>query len=196
MGQFHLTVYVSNSRFAHIATEAMLDRAPITMNGEFDDEIRTVTGFVQSIEADANAMPRRWRITILEDQRHSERVVSFLRRFRPESPCECEGQSGPASSIQVAPPALPATTAPLPAAGSTARAVSLSSACGVVDGAAPRPQLHRRNSKIKQPKDAIFNPLEIQKRPFLRAVTIAASRADRLFLRHNRRGRGADWDRE
>ena len=95
MGQFHLTVYVSNSRFAHIATEAMLDRAPITMNGEFDDEIRTVTGFVQSIEADANAMPRRWRITILEDQRHSERVVSFLRRSRLESPCECEGQLAP-----------------------------------------------------------------------------------------------------
>jgi hypothetical protein len=46
MGQFYVTVYVSNSRFAQIAIEAMLDRAPITMNGEFDEEARTVTGFV------------------------------------------------------------------------------------------------------------------------------------------------------
>ena len=82
MGQFYVTVYVSNSRFAQIAIEAMLDRAPITMNGEFDEEARTVTGFVQSIEAAANAMPRRWRITILEDDRHSDRVVSFPRRSR------------------------------------------------------------------------------------------------------------------
>jgi hypothetical protein len=82
MGQFHVTVYVSNPRFAQIATEAMLDRAPITMDGEFNEEARTVTGFVQSIEAAANAMPRRWRITILEDDRHSDRVVSFPRRYR------------------------------------------------------------------------------------------------------------------
>jgi hypothetical protein len=82
MGQFHVTVYVSNPRFAQIATEAMLDRAPITMNGEFDEDTRTVTGFVQSIEAAANAMPRRWRITILEDDRHSDRIVSFPRRSR------------------------------------------------------------------------------------------------------------------
>jgi hypothetical protein len=54
MGQFHVTVYVSNPRFAQIATEAMLDRAPITMNDEFDEEARTVTGFVQSIEAAAD----------------------------------------------------------------------------------------------------------------------------------------------
>jgi hypothetical protein len=80
MGQFHVTVYVSNPRFAQIANEAMLDRAPITMNGEFDEGARTVTGFVQSIETAANAMPRRWRITILEDDRHSDRVVSFPRR--------------------------------------------------------------------------------------------------------------------
>jgi len=33
-------------------------------------------------------------------------------------------------------------------------------------GAAPRPQLRRSNSKIKQPKGAFFNPLEIQKRNY------------------------------
>lgn len=79
MGQFHVTVYVTNPRSAHLATEAMLDRAPIAMNGEFDDEVRTVMGFVQSIEEIANAMPRRWRITIREDDSHPDRVVLFLR---------------------------------------------------------------------------------------------------------------------
>ena len=77
MGQFHVTLYVSNPRLAQIASAAKLDGGPITMNGEFDGEARTVTGFVQSIESTANAMPKRWRITILEDHRHSDRVVSF-----------------------------------------------------------------------------------------------------------------------
>jgi hypothetical protein len=77
MGQFHVTVYVTNPRSAHIATEAMLDRTLIAMSSDIDE---TVTGFVQSIEEDAEAVPRRWRITILEaDSRHSALVVSFLR---------------------------------------------------------------------------------------------------------------------
>jgi hypothetical protein len=78
MGEFHVTIYVTNPRSAHFATEAMLDKAPIAINGEVDHEIRIVTGLVQSIEKEANAMPARWRIIIREDDRHSEPVVFFL----------------------------------------------------------------------------------------------------------------------
>ena len=79
MGQFHVTVYVTNPRFAHVATEAMLDRTPIAMSSDIDGDADTVTGFVQSIEEDAHAVPRRWRITILEaDSQHAALVVSFL----------------------------------------------------------------------------------------------------------------------
>jgi hypothetical protein len=80
LGQFHITVYVTNPRSAHIATEAMLDRTLIAISSDIDKDVDTVTGFVQSIEEDADAVPRRWRITILEaDSQHSALVVSFLR---------------------------------------------------------------------------------------------------------------------
>ena len=77
MGQFHVTVYVTNPRSAHIATEAMLDRTLIAMSSDIDEDV-VVTGYVQSIEEDADAVPRRWRITILEagDQQAAS-VVSF-----------------------------------------------------------------------------------------------------------------------
>ena len=65
LGQFHVTVYVTNPRSAHIATEAMLDRTLIAMSSDIDEDV-VVTGYVQSIEEDADAVPRRWRITILE----------------------------------------------------------------------------------------------------------------------------------
>ena len=53
MAQFHVTVY------------------------GFDEDV-TVTGFVQSIEEDADAVPRRWRITILEaEDQQAASVVSF-----------------------------------------------------------------------------------------------------------------------
>src|SRR6516162_4946988 len=48
LGQFHVTVYVTNPRSAHIATEAMLDRTLIAMSSDIDEDV-TVTGFVQSI---------------------------------------------------------------------------------------------------------------------------------------------------
>jgi hypothetical protein len=58
----------------------MLDRTLIAMRSDIDDGDDTVTGFVQSIEEDADAVTRRWRITILEaDSNHSALVVSFLR---------------------------------------------------------------------------------------------------------------------
>ena len=80
MGQFHVTVYVTNPRSAHIATEAMLDRTLIAISSDIDEDVVTVTGFVQSIEEDADAVPRRWCITILEaDSQHSALVLSFLR---------------------------------------------------------------------------------------------------------------------
>jgi hypothetical protein len=79
LGQFHVTVYVTNPRSALIATEAMLDQTLIAMSSDIDEDV-IVTGFVQSIEEDADAVPRRWRITILEaDSQHSALVVSFLR---------------------------------------------------------------------------------------------------------------------
>ena len=77
MGQFHVTVYVTNPRSAHIATEAMLDRTLIAMSSDIDEGV-IVTGFVQSIEEDADAVPRRWRITILEaEDQQGASVVSF-----------------------------------------------------------------------------------------------------------------------
>ena len=77
MGQFHVTVYVTNPRSAHIATEAMLDRTLIAMSSDIDEDV-IVTGFVQSIEEDADAVPRRWRITILEaDDQQAASVVSL-----------------------------------------------------------------------------------------------------------------------
>jgi hypothetical protein len=78
VGQFHVTVYVSNPKSVHVATEAMLDRTPIALSGVIDEEIKTVTGFVQSIEED-DAVPPRWRVTILEDDgQNRARIVSFL----------------------------------------------------------------------------------------------------------------------
>ena len=80
MGQFHVTVYVNNPRSAQLAITAMLDRTPIAMGSDIDEDVESVTGFVQSIEEDADAVPRRWRITIREnDSQQIAPVVSFLR---------------------------------------------------------------------------------------------------------------------
>jgi hypothetical protein len=58
----------------------MLDRTPIAMGSDTEEDVGIVTGFVQAIEEDADAVPRRWRITIREDDsQHSGLVVSFLR---------------------------------------------------------------------------------------------------------------------
>ena len=80
MGQFHVTVYVNNPRSVQLATAAMLNRTPIAMGSDIDEDAEIVTGFVQSIEGDADAVPRRWRITIREDDnQHPALVVSFAR---------------------------------------------------------------------------------------------------------------------
>jgi hypothetical protein len=58
----------------------MLDRTLIALSGVVDEEVKTVTGFVQSIEEDGDAVPPRWRVTILEDGGQiGARIVSFLR---------------------------------------------------------------------------------------------------------------------
>ena len=50
------------------------------MGSDIDEDVESVTGFVQSIEEDADAVPRRWRITIREnDNQRIAPVVSFLR---------------------------------------------------------------------------------------------------------------------
>jgi len=80
LGQFHVTVYVNNPRSARLAIAAMLGRTPIALESDIDEDVEIVTGFVQSIEEDADVVPRRWRITIREDDiQRSAPVVSFLR---------------------------------------------------------------------------------------------------------------------
>jgi hypothetical protein len=83
LGQFHVTFYVNNPRSAQLTITAMLDRTPIAMGSDIDEDVESVTGFVQSIEEDADAVPRRWRITIREnDSQHIAPVVSFPRPER------------------------------------------------------------------------------------------------------------------
>ena len=80
MGQFHVTVYVNNPRSARLAIAAMLGRTPIALESDIDEHVEIVNGFVQSIEEDADVVPRRWRVTIREDDsQRSAPVVSFLR---------------------------------------------------------------------------------------------------------------------
>ena len=78
MGQSQI-VYVTNPRSAHLATEAMLDRTLIAMSSDPNEDADAVTGFVQAIEEAADAMPRQWRITILEADSQRSMVVLFLR---------------------------------------------------------------------------------------------------------------------
>jgi hypothetical protein len=65
------------------------------------------------------------------------------------------------------PPAAPARSAALLRSQHGRRAagsISRPSACGFVDGAAPRPQLHRLNAITEHLIVVVYNPLEIQKR--------------------------------
>ena len=78
MGQSQI-VYVTNPRSAHLATEAMLGRTLIAVSSDLDENADAVTGFVQSIEEAADAIPRQWRITILEADSQRSRVILLLR---------------------------------------------------------------------------------------------------------------------
>src|SRR6516165_6060042 len=66
LGQFHVTICVTNPRSAHIATEAMLDLTLIARRSDTGEDVDIVIGFDRAIEEVANAVPRCWRMTILE----------------------------------------------------------------------------------------------------------------------------------
>ena len=57
----------------------MLDRTLIAMGSDLNKDADAITGFVQSIEEAADAMPKQWRITILEADSQRLMVVLFLR---------------------------------------------------------------------------------------------------------------------
>ena len=65
MGQFHIT----DSKSLRIAREALHHRQSITISGLVGKGIRFFTGVVQSIEEDKLAVPKRWRVTILDGQK-------------------------------------------------------------------------------------------------------------------------------
>jgi hypothetical protein len=104
----HVTVYVTNPKSAHIATEAMLDRTLIAISSDITEDVDIIIGFVQSIEEDADAVPRRWRITILEtDDRPigtTESVITIVRNRAPSS----SGGAVPLPSICNRRPTAPA----------------------------------------------------------------------------------------
>jgi hypothetical protein len=56
----------------------MLDRTLIAVSRDLNEDANAVTGFVQSIEEGADAMPRQWRITILEANSQRSMVVLLL----------------------------------------------------------------------------------------------------------------------
>jgi hypothetical protein len=67
MSQFHITVYVTDKKSARHATEALWHRMSITISGTVGDKLGFVTGVARSVDEDENATPRRWRVTILEE---------------------------------------------------------------------------------------------------------------------------------
>ena len=62
MSQLHIT----DSNFLRIAREALHHRKPITIVGK---GTRFFTEVVQSVEEDKLAVPKRWRVTILDGQK-------------------------------------------------------------------------------------------------------------------------------
>ena len=65
MSQFHIT----DSNSLRIVTEALHHRKSITISGMVGKGIRFFTGVVQSVEEDKLAVPKRWRVTILDGQK-------------------------------------------------------------------------------------------------------------------------------
>jgi hypothetical protein len=65
VSQFHIT----DSNSLRIAREALQHRKPITISGMVGKGIRFFTGVVQSVEEDKLAVPKRWRVTILDGQK-------------------------------------------------------------------------------------------------------------------------------
>ena len=61
--------YIDDSKSVRIAREAVHHRKPVTMSGMVGKGIRFFTGVVQSVEEDTLAVPKRWRVTILDGQK-------------------------------------------------------------------------------------------------------------------------------
>jgi hypothetical protein len=60
--------YVTDIKSARIAIEAARNRKPITMSGMVGKGIRFFTGIVKSVEEDHLAVPKLWRVTILNEK--------------------------------------------------------------------------------------------------------------------------------
>jgi hypothetical protein len=67
LNQFHVTVHVTDKNIARRATEAILHRVPITIRGTVGDKLGFFKGVARSVDEDENATPKRWRVTILEE---------------------------------------------------------------------------------------------------------------------------------
>jgi hypothetical protein len=58
--------YVTDSRLAGRARQAIRDHKPASMPGTIGSKTRTFHGMVRSVEEDTSASPRRWLITIID----------------------------------------------------------------------------------------------------------------------------------
>jgi hypothetical protein len=67
LNQFHVTVHVTDKNTARRATEAILHRVPISIRGTVGDKLGFFKGVARSVDEDENATPKRWRVTILEE---------------------------------------------------------------------------------------------------------------------------------
>ena len=65
MSQF----YITDSKSLRTVREAVQHRMPITISGMVGKGVRFFTGVVQSVEEDKLAIPKRWRVTILDGQK-------------------------------------------------------------------------------------------------------------------------------
>jgi hypothetical protein len=58
--------YVTDSKSAERARQALRDRKRASISGTIGSTIRTFTGMVRSVEEDTIASPKRWLITIID----------------------------------------------------------------------------------------------------------------------------------
>jgi hypothetical protein len=62
--------YITDSKSVSVAIEAVHHRKPITISGMIGSKgIRFFTGVVQSVDEDKRAIPKRWRVTILDGKK-------------------------------------------------------------------------------------------------------------------------------
>ena len=61
--------YITDSKSLRTVREAVHHRMPITISGMVGKGFRFFTGVVQSVEEDKLAIPKRWRVTILDGEK-------------------------------------------------------------------------------------------------------------------------------